>query len=97
MKVINLVENSQKMFQIIGTIKNVKGHCTAHHKTGDSIELSCHNANGLCGYFYHDIFPSLQTLQFGGKFPWQTDPDTLTVECPDRSNLVTMELKRIPE
>lgn len=92
---INLVEISHKMFKVIGTIKDIKGHCTANHKIGDIIELSCHNANGLCGFFYHDIFPALQTLQFGGKFPWQSDPDNLTVECPDRHNVVTMELKRI--
>ena len=86
---------SQKIIKIVGEIKEVKGHCTAQHKVGDKIELSCHNANGLCGFFYHDIFPTLQTLQFGGEFPWQPDPDIVSVECPDRHNLVTMELKRI--
>ena len=86
---------TQIQYKILGEIKDVKGSCTANHKIGDVIELSCHNANGLCGFFYHDIFPTLQTLQFGGNFPWQPDPDVLTVECPDRYNLVKMELKRI--
>ncbi|MFX1495861.1 MAG: hypothetical protein ACFFBZ_16375, partial [Promethearchaeota archaeon] len=46
-------------------------------------------------FFYHDIFPTLLTLQFGGTFPWGPDPDIVEVECPDRMNAVTMELKRI--
>ena len=53
---------TQIQYKILGEIKDVKGHCTANHKAGDIIELSCHNANGLCGFFYHDIFPALQTL-----------------------------------
>jgi len=24
----------------------------------------------MCGWLYHDIFPSLQTFQFGGSLPW---------------------------
>ncbi len=87
--------SNQNIFKIIGTIKDVKGHCTAHHKVGQEIELSCHNANELCGFFYHDIFPTLETLQFGGSFPWSPDPDKVEVECPDRQNIVKMELKRI--
>lgn len=51
--------------------------------------------NGLCGFFYHDIFPMILTLQFGGSFPWSSDPDVVEVECPDRMNAVKMELKRI--
>ncbi|MFX0058900.1 MAG: TIGR04076 family protein [Candidatus Heimdallarchaeota archaeon] len=73
----------------------MKGHCNAGHKTGDKFELTGHNMNGLCGFFYHDIFPMILTLQFGGSFPWSSDPDVVEVECPDRMNAVKMELKRI--
>ena len=83
------------MFKIVGTIKDIKGRCSARHKVGDTLELSVHNASGLCGIFYHDIFPTISTLQFGGSFPWGPDPDVVEVECPDRMNAVTMELKRI--
>ena len=83
------------MFKIVGTIKEIKGHCTAKHKVGDIIDLSVHNSSGLCGIFYHDIFPTISTLQFGGTFPWGSDPDTIEVECSDRMNIVKMELKRI--
>ncbi len=85
-------------FQVIGTIKSVKGHCNAGHKAGDRFELSGHNTAGLCGFFYHDIFPYLIMLQFGGGFPKEWGgPDVLELECMDRTNLVKIELQRIKE
>ncbi len=38
-------------------------------------------------------------LQFGGGFPpnWVEDPNVLELECPDRTNAVKIELRRIKE
>lgn len=88
-------ENERKSYKIVGTIKDVKGRCNAKHEIGDEIELSGHDSGGLCGFFYHDIFPTIITLQFGGTFPWSQDPDIVELECPDRYNIVKIELKRI--
>ena len=83
-------------YRVIGTIKGVKGHCNAGHKVGDQIELSGHNTGGLCGFFYHDAFPYVIMLQFGGGFPKEWGgPDVVNLECMDRTNAVTMELKRV--
>ncbi len=79
--------------KVEATVVSVKGECSAGHKTGDSFEISCHNAGGLCGYFYHDIFPSLSTFQFGGSMPWWKG-DTIELRCADPHNLVTLELTR---
>lgn len=79
--------------KIVATITSVKGTCNAGHKAGDTLEISCHNPAGLCGYFYHDIFPALSTFQFGGKLPWWSG-DTIQAQCPDPYNLVTMKLER---
>lgn len=85
--------------KIIGTIKEVKGNCNAGHKVGDKLELSGHNTAGLCGFFYHDIFPYIIMLQFGGGYPkaWTPDQDVVVLECMDRHNAVKIELKRIKE
>ena len=85
-------------FRVIGTIKDVKGFCSAGHKVGDQIELSGYNAGKLCGFFYHDIFPYVIMLQFGGAFPrdWG-DQDIIELECMDRANATKIELKRIRE
>lgn len=76
-----------------GKIVRVKGHCGWGHKEGDVFELSAHNTANLCGFFYHDIFPTIIMLQFGGGFPWG-DSSMAVVECPDRANAVRMELRR---
>ena len=72
---------------------SVKGECSAGHKVGDTCRISCWDTGGLCGFFYHDIFPSLSVMQFGGKYPW-SDADELTLECPDRENAVTLRIRK---
>ena len=80
-------------FRVLATITGVKGNCNAGHQEGEAFEISCHNPGGLCGFFYHDIFPALMTFQFGGHLPWW-EGDTIHVGCPDSHNLVTLKLER---
>ena len=89
-------------YKIIATIKDVMGHCNHGHKVGDSFKIDGHDTGGLCGFFYHDIFPDIMILQFGGGYPttWHHhhhDPDVIELECRDRTNAVKIELKRIRE
>jgi len=80
-------------YKVTATITGLKGHCSAGHEAGDTFEISCHNPGGLCGFFYHDIFPSLSIFQFGGCLPWWKG-DTIELQCPDPHNLVKMKLER---
>jgi len=82
-------------YRVVGTIKSIKGTCNAGHNVGDTLELSGHSNAGLCGFFYHGLFPYIIMLQFGGGFPpeWG-DPDVLELDCMDKWNLVTIELRR---
>jgi uncharacterized repeat protein (TIGR04076 family) len=79
--------------KVVATVTGVKGQCSAGHQIGQTFEISCHNPGGLCGFFYHDIFPSLSTFQFGGNLPWWQG-DTIELQCPDSYNLVTLRLER---
>ena len=79
--------------KVTAKIMSVEGHCGAGHRPGDGFEISCHNPAGLCGFFYHDIFPSLQTFQFGGNLPWWQG-DVIELRCPDPKNVVTLQLER---
>jgi len=91
-------EEKQIGHRIIGTIKEVKGSCSTGHKVGDRFELSGYTSGGLCGFFYHDIFPYIIMLQFGGGFPAEYgSPDVIEMECVDKVNAVKIELKRIKE
>jgi uncharacterized repeat protein (TIGR04076 family) len=80
-------------YKIMATITGVKGNCSAGHAVGDTLEISCHDPGGLCGFFYHDLFPSLSTFQFGGSLPWW-EGDTIQLQCTDSYNLVTITLER---
>ncbi|MBP8984820.1 MAG: TIGR04076 family protein [Syntrophobacterales bacterium] len=91
-------EKKRLGYRVIGTIKGVKGECNAGHKAGDQMELSGHETGGLCGFLYHDIFPYIVMLQFGGGFPAEWgDPDVVNLECMDKTNLVSIELRRVRE
>ena len=82
--------------RVVGTVKAVKGTCHWEHKAGDTFELSGHNTAGLCGFFYHDIFPYITMLQFGGGFAdFGGDPDSVGLECMDRMNAVKIDLRRV--
>jgi uncharacterized repeat protein (TIGR04076 family) len=86
-------------FKVIATIKRTNGICSWGHKEGDSFEISCWDTGGLCGMFYHYIFPELMMLQFGGGYPWQTPDKQNCIEmtCSDPAARVVLELKRISE
>ncbi len=83
-------------YRVEGEILAVKGTCSWGHKAGDRIELSGHDTAGMCGFFYHDIFPYVIMLQFGGGFPREWgDPDVVDLDCMDRANRVSIRLRRI--
>jgi len=87
------MEEEKLGIKFIGTVKGAKGSCHANHKTGQKFELNCYDSGGLCGFFYHDIFPCLSVMQFGGKYPWW-DKDQIEVECPDRYNTVSLRIEK---
>jgi len=87
------VEEEKLGIKFMGTVTAAKGSCHANHKTGQRFELNCYDSGGLCGFFYHDIFPYLSAMQFGGKYPWW-DKDQIEVECPDRYNTVSLRIEK---
>jgi len=74
-------------------VLDVKGECSAGNRKGDTFSIGCYDSGGLCGFFYHDIFPSLNVMQFGGKYPWASQ-DELILECLDRQNAVTLKITK---
>lgn len=67
-----------------------KGKCAFGYKVGDKWEtqgLKC--IPGFCGAAFHTAFPALFALNFGAKFFFMPNPDTIdTVTCPDGGNIV---------
>ena len=67
-----------------------KGDCAYGYKLGDKFEVKGLNCiPGFCGAAWHTAFPALFALNFGAKFFFMDDPDTIdTVTCPDGGKIV---------
>ena len=73
-----------------------KGTCVCQDQTGDEWVLKDYKApEGSCLFALNALLPFAWALAFGGSFPWEKDPDTAIVVCPDPDNPVTFELKRV--
>jgi uncharacterized repeat protein (TIGR04076 family) len=81
--------------QVVAKIIETKGDCTIGMKVGDKFDLDIHKCGDFCGYFYHNIFNWVSTLQLGGTFPFGEDPDVQYWDCPNPNNRVKIELKRV--
>jgi len=82
---------------VIEVVKN-KGKCTFGYKVGNKWEtqgLKC--IPGFCGAAFHTAFPALFALNFGAKFFFMQDPNSIdTVTCPDGGKIV-FKVTRIEE
>lgn len=74
-----------------------KGTCAAGHRVGDEWVIEDKTPEGMCAFAFSALFPLLTPLMFGGAFPWEADPDVTTVACPDPTNPVVFELRRLRE
>ena len=87
--------NPKKM--VIEVVK-AKGKCSFGYKVGDRWEtqgLKC--IPGFCGAAFHTAFPALFALNFGAKFHFMDNSDSIdTVTCPDGGNII-FKVSRIKE
>jgi len=79
-------------------VAQAKGKCHYGYKVGDKWEtkgLAC--IPGFCGAAFHCAFPALFALNFGAKFFFMENPDSIdTVTCPDGGNIV-FKVTRVEE
>ena len=68
--------------------------CHAGHKVGDEWIFDFRPVQGLCGFAYNSLFPFAVALKTGGTFPWQSNPDVVTVSCPDGEVSNLFEIRR---
>ncbi len=83
------------MTEIIARVVSQKGTCQAGHRVGDYVTMVEITPPGICSWSFDTLFPFAEVLEFGGSFPWEKDPDRTTVACPDPSNPVVFELRRV--
>ena len=83
------------MSDVIAKVISQKGTCAAQHKVGDEFVIGQQTPPNFCSWAFYSLFPFAQVLQFGGSFPWEQDRNKTTVACPDPTNPVVFELRRI--
>jgi len=83
-----------KQYKVVARVVSQKGTCAAGHKVGDEFAVGDCTSAGMCSWAFYILFPAAVTLQFGGAFPWESDPDKCVVACPDSTNPVVFELRR---
>lgn len=79
--------NPKKM--VVEVVKS-EGKCFYGYKVGDKFETAgLKTIPNFCGAVFHTIFPALFALNFGGKFWFMENPDSIdTVTCPDGGHIV---------
>lgn len=80
--------------RVVAKVIETDGECTIGMKQGDEFELSIHRCGDFCGYFYHNIFNWISTLQFGGSFPMGSHRQVETCHWCEPRRKVRVELKR---
>jgi len=75
-----------------------EGHCGLGHKTGDVCTFTESGLEGkLCIHAMYSVLPKVFAMMHEARFPWLPDPDIATHACPDASNPVVFEVKRLRE
>jgi len=77
----------------LAKVVSIEKSCSAGHKVGDEFAINTHKTDRICGYCYHDLFPTLMNMCYGGKIPWQNN-DEFIYNCPDSYNNVKFNIKK---
>ncbi len=89
----------KRRYKMIARVIESRGKCEAH-KVGDVYEWVTESRTRekpirapICHVAFDAIFPKVYGMEWG-DFPWHED--TFVACCPDYSNLVVFEIKRVP-
>ena len=81
--------------RITVTCSEVKGHCGAGQKVGDTVTFDGMNVSGrICIHALASMMAKVFAMHQGVTFDWLDDPNVATHVCPDAKNPVTFEIRR---
>ena len=83
-----------KEYEVVIKLVSNRSPCHSGHKIGDEWVFNYMTPPGMCGLAFNSLYPVALALQFGAKFPWQEDPDVITMSCPDAEVNNVFELRR---
>jgi uncharacterized repeat protein (TIGR04076 family) len=83
-----------KQYEIVIKLLRNNRPCHSGHKIGDEWVFDYMTPGGICSLAYNAIYPVALALKFGAQFPWQKDPDVITISCPDQDVQNIFEIRR---
>ncbi len=84
-------------YEVAIKVVSQKGTCAWGHKVGEKWVMGGKTPEGICLGAFNALHPDARVLRFSGSLPWESEPDTVTVACPDAENPVVFELRRLPK
>jgi len=83
-------------YNVVVTVKSVKGTCHFGCKVGDKVYFDGRGVKGdICYSALMAMLPKVYAMRYGAEFPWAKDKDVIQNVCPDPENPVVFEIKRI--
>jgi len=92
-----------KRYDVLIKVVDQQGTCGHGHKVGDEWLVANGETptgpKGICMAAFGTLHPFLYAMLWGLSFPWEPDPDVITVGCPDtgKPNRVLYELSRLKD
>jgi len=84
-----------KRYMIVVRVEAVQGGCFRGHYAGEQWRIMHKTPEGICLSAMASLLPAIRTLQFGGTFPWEKDPNAATIGCT--ASHVTFRVERLEE
>jgi uncharacterized repeat protein (TIGR04076 family) len=83
-------------FTIVAKVIRQEGNCEFGHKVGDEVIFDGETVQGrVCISALYSFLAKVFAMRYGVNFPWLDDPDVATHACPDASNPVVFEIRRV--
>ena len=85
-----------RQYEVVIKLIDNLSPCHSGHQVGDEWVFNYMTPGGMCSLAFNAIYPVAPALRFGATFPWQNDPDVITLSCPDAQVNNVFELRRRP-
>ncbi len=69
------------------------GTCNYGHKKGELFNYP-EDRGKICAAAFNVIYPYALGIRMGASFPWEEDPKSVTICCPDYKNPVVFKITR---
>jgi uncharacterized repeat protein (TIGR04076 family) len=84
-----------KRYAILVRVESVQPSCMGGHYAGEEWRIMQKTPEGICLSAMASLLPAIRTLQFGGTFPWEKDPNVTRIGCT--ASHVTFRVERLEE